>query len=84
VGTAQLTDETKAIELWPCRYDTRCNVKNCKAKATTLARSVDSGGRPMRQYELCTAHAEQVAERERGRGREIVKREVGNELPPRG
>jgi hypothetical protein len=69
-------DETKTIEFWPCRYDARCNVKNCKAKATMLARSVDSGGRPMKQYELCTVHAERVAEREQGRGREIVRRGV--------
>ena len=37
-----------------------------------LARSVDAGGRPMRQYELCNSHAEQVAERERGKGRQII------------
>jgi hypothetical protein len=69
-----LTDETKTIELWPCGYDARCNVKNCNAKAMTLARSVDAGGRPMKQYELCSIHAEQVAQREQGRGREIVRR----------
>jgi hypothetical protein len=28
----------------------------------------------MKQYELCSVHAEQVAERERGKGREILKR----------
>jgi hypothetical protein len=39
-----MVEETKTIELWPCRYDARCNVRHCKAKATTLARSVDSGG----------------------------------------
>jgi hypothetical protein len=44
--------------------------QNCRAKATTIARSVDAGGRPLRQYELCQAHAESVAERERDRGRE--------------
>ena len=69
-----MADETKTIELWPCRYDVRCNVKNCKAKATTLARSVDSGGRPMNQYELCSIHADQVAQREKLKGREIVRR----------
>jgi hypothetical protein len=70
-------DDTKTIELWPCGYDARCNVRNCKAKATTLARSVDTGGRPMKQYELCAVHAEQVAQREKGRGREIVRCGVG-------
>jgi hypothetical protein len=29
-----MADETKTIELWPCRYDA-CSVKKCKAKATT-------------------------------------------------
>jgi hypothetical protein len=69
-------DETKAIELWPCGYEARCKVKHCKATATIIARSVDSGGRPFKQYELCQVHCEQVAEREKGRGREIVKRGV--------
>jgi hypothetical protein len=74
-----LSDDTKTIELWPCGYDARCNVRNCKAKATTLARSVDAGGRPMNQYELCSVHAQQVAERERGKGREILKRPSGKD-----
>jgi hypothetical protein len=63
-----LTDDTKAIELWPCDYDAHYNVKNCKAKATTLTRSIDAGGRPMKQYELCSVHADQVAQRESSRG----------------
>jgi hypothetical protein len=71
------TETAKAIELWPCGYDAPCKVKSCRARATTIARSADAGGRPMRQYELCAVHAEQVAERERGKGREIVKRAVG-------
>ena len=71
-----MADETKAIELWPCGYQAPCKVKSCKAKATIIARSVDAGGRPLRQHELCSVHAQQIAERERGRGREIVKREV--------
>jgi hypothetical protein len=37
-----MPDDTKTIELWPCGYDARCNVRDCKAKATTLARSVDA------------------------------------------
>src|SRR5262249_12609603 len=64
-----MVDQTKTIELWPCGYDARCNVKNCRARATTVARSNDSGGRPIRQYELCSVHAEQVAEREKGRAK---------------
>lgn len=70
----QLPDEIKLIELWPCRYNAPCKVRNCNAKATTITRSVDSGGRPFRQYEVCQMHADQVAERERGKGRQIVTR----------
>jgi len=76
-GLNPLADETKTIELWPCGYHARCNVKNCKARATILARSVDAGARPKKQYELCAVHGEQVAERERAKGRTIVTREVG-------
>jgi hypothetical protein len=71
-----VADETKAIELWPCRYDAPCKVRNCRARATTIARSVDSGGRPRRQYELCRTHTEQITERERDKGREIVTRDI--------
>jgi hypothetical protein len=67
-------EPVKAIELLPCGYQAPCKVRNCRAKATIIARSVDSGGRPIRQYELCTAHANAIAERERQRGREIVRR----------
>jgi hypothetical protein len=72
-----LTDETKTIELWPCGYDARYNVQNCEAKATTLARSVDTGGRPMKQYELCSVHADQVAQREKLKSREIREAQSG-------
>jgi len=72
-----MPDDTNTIELWPCRYDARCNVRQCKAKATTLARSMDTGGRHLKQYELCLVHADQVAQREKLRGREIVRRGVG-------
>lgn len=41
-----MPDDTKTMELWPCGYDARCKVRNCKAKTTMLARSTDSGGRP--------------------------------------
>lgn len=72
-----MADETKTIELWPCGDDARCNVKNCRAKATIIARGNDSGGRSMKQYELCQPHADQVAKRELAKGRQIVHREVG-------
>jgi hypothetical protein len=72
-----MADEAKEIELLPCRYQAPCRVKNCHARATTIARTVDSIGRPLKQYGLCTPHAEQVAEREKSKGREILKLEVG-------
>ena len=65
----------KTIDLLPCRYHILCRAKDCKRAATTIARSYDSGGRAIRQYELCQQHADQAVERERGRGREIVTRE---------
>ncbi len=60
----------RVIELWPCGYQAPCKVKSCKLKATTIA----AGGRPRKQYELCAVHAEQIAERERAKGREIARR----------
>jgi hypothetical protein len=65
-----MADDIKTIELLPCGYNTPCKARNCTAKATTIARSIDSGGRPDRPYELCTIHAE----RERAKGREIIPR----------
>jgi hypothetical protein len=62
----------KPIELWHCGYRPTCRARNCKARATTIARSVDAGGRPLRQYELCDAHTRQVTHRERAWGRNIV------------
>jgi hypothetical protein len=59
----ELPDHVKAIELWPCGYDAQCAVKNCRAKAMTIARSIDAGGRPILQYELCVPHTEQISER---------------------
>jgi len=74
VVSAAMPDDTQAIELWPCGYAAQCRVQNCKARATTIARGVDSGGRPTTQYELCDPHAEQLATREQRRGRQIILR----------
>ena len=75
--STELNDGIKDIELWPCGYQAQCRVKNCKAKATTIARGVDAGGRPHNQYELYTPHAKQIVEREWAKGREIVDRRTG-------
>ena len=68
------TGETKTIELGPCHYQAQCRVKGCTAGASSIARAYDAISRPKDQYELCTPHAEQIAERERAKGREILKR----------
>jgi hypothetical protein len=59
-GPVMPDDEPAAIELRHCLYQVRCNVRACQAKATMIARSVDVGGRLMKQYELCDVHAKQV------------------------
>ena len=66
----------KTLELWPCQYYAPCKVRDCKAKATTIARSIDASGRPLRQRELCQTHAEQISAQEHAKGREIVTREI--------
>jgi DNA polymerase/3'-5' exonuclease PolX len=71
-----MPDEIKTIELGPCGYQAQCRAKHCMVEATIIARSIDTGGRPDKQYELCATHAEQIAERERTKGREIVNREI--------
>jgi len=50
--------------------------KKCKARAIIVACSIDGGGQPDTQYELCVSHAEQIAECERTKGREIVRQGV--------
>jgi hypothetical protein len=72
-----MPDDTKTIELWPCGYDARCNVRHCKARATTLARRIDTGDGPIKQHELCSVHADQVAQREKLKGWDIIRRGVG-------
>jgi hypothetical protein len=53
-----MADETKTIEFWLCGYQARCNVRNCGLKATNITRSIDAGSQPLKQYELCQAHAD--------------------------
>lgn len=64
--------DEETIELWPCGYDAFCKLRNCRAKPTMVARSVDSGGRAVKQFELCQVHCEQASEHERAKGRQIV------------
>jgi len=58
-------DPTPAtVELGRCEYVAPCRKKNCRQRATTIARKIDKVGRFIRQIELCDRHAEIVAERE--------------------
>jgi hypothetical protein len=66
-------EQPAAIEFRRCLYPALCTVRACRAQTTIIARSVDAGGRPMKQYELCGSHAEQVAVRERAKGRKVIK-----------
>jgi len=60
------------VGLRRCLYPALCSARSCRAKATTIARSVDAGGRPIKQYELCDMHADVVADRERAKGLKII------------
>jgi hypothetical protein len=65
-------DEPAVIELGACLYSAECRVRACRAKATVIARAVAAGSLPIRQYELCAPHAQQVAARERAKERKIL------------
>ena len=68
-----LDPTTVTVQLKSLRgYATRCHAKNCRERATTIARKLDAVGGFIRQIELCDRHAEVVAERERGRGLKVV------------
>jgi hypothetical protein len=45
------------IQLLTCGYSAQCTVRNCPARAATIARYIDDGGAPLRQRELCARHA---------------------------
>jgi hypothetical protein len=46
------------IQLLPCGYVACCSVRQCQARASTVARYTDDQGRPLKQRELCDRHAE--------------------------
>jgi len=70
-------EKSKTIEFWPCRYQVLCKVRDCKFEATIIARSIDAGGRPIRQYELCSVHADQFVQGAKLRGWDVVRHEGG-------
>jgi hypothetical protein len=51
-----------------CGYVVRCRAGHCISSAATILRKSEASGRPLRQIELCTSHAEVVILREQRRG----------------
>src|SRR5271167_2437144 len=58
----------KEIEIGPCRYGAPCSARRCDANATVIAHAFDTGGRPVRQYDLCVEHSIFIARRENAGG----------------
>ncbi len=48
-------DAPEVVSL-PCGYTVRCRGRGCSRGAKTIARALDSQGRPLKQIELCDAH----------------------------
>jgi hypothetical protein len=68
--------ETTTVELLLCRYPKTCRVQRCKRQATLIARGMDRGGRPTRQWELCQQHADQIVNGKRaGEGKSCDENE---------
>jgi hypothetical protein len=40
--------EPRTVELWPCGYVARCSARECRQRATTILRYLDSQERPDR------------------------------------
>jgi hypothetical protein len=48
-------DAPEVVSL-PCGYIVRCCGRGCSRAAKTIARALDSQGRPLKQIELCDTH----------------------------
>ncbi len=44
-----------------CGYTFRCQGRGCSRAAKSIARALDSQGRPLKQIELCDAHLKAFA-----------------------
>ena len=44
--------EPQVIELWPYGYTAKCSAPECRRRATTILRYLDSQGRPDRQVDV--------------------------------
>src|ERR1039458_3591690 len=67
------------VRVYRCGYVSRCRVRRCLKRATSIEEKVDAAGRHVRQIELCEPHLNFVLERERGRGLEVQDRRGGYE-----
>jgi hypothetical protein len=50
-------EDASETHLYKLDYPSPCKIKECRSRATTLARGFDSMGRSMGQIELCDPHA---------------------------
>jgi hypothetical protein len=53
-------DAPEVVSL-PHGYTVRCRGRGCSRAAKTIARALDSQGRPLKQIELCDAHLKALA-----------------------
>jgi hypothetical protein len=51
----------QVIELWPCGYTAKCSAPECRRRATTILRYLDSQGRPDHQTDACETHASELS-----------------------
>jgi hypothetical protein len=52
--------EPQVIELWPCGYPVRCSARECRQRATTILRYLDSQERPDHQTDARDIHASEI------------------------
>jgi hypothetical protein len=64
-----------AVQIGRCGYPCPCRAPRCtQTRATMVLRKIDAAGRPVRQIELCTRHAQVAVAREHTRGLKIHDR----------
>jgi hypothetical protein len=52
--------EPRKVELWPCGCDARCSARECRRRASTILRYLDTQERPDHQTEACDAHTNEL------------------------
>ncbi len=67
--------EPASVSVYRCAYVSPCRATRCRPlRATVILRKLDAAGRPIRQIELCDAHAAVVLKRERENGLDVHDR----------